>query len=269
MNKIQWTTAIAIQQYYLYKIFLLADYAVMYFYDQTQLGNYWHWPAAWLEYYQSSKHIVFLVVSLGIIFSILSIKYPFRRGVKIFAEVFFFIFFAIYYSHVKIYHSIHCFIYAGFFIALIKDDKNIKLLMKSTIALFAFPYFLSGMWKLRYLLTLSNVKDIALVMPYQLAYNSIEAAYYPKGIVQILNLNSSWHYVFWISIVIFELLGIVVLLKTKFFKYWGVLLIIFHTTTDILMQIEFFQAMVLSLILLFWSFENLSEQDIAFKKIVF
>lgn len=258
MNKAQWTTYIAIQQYYLYKIFLLADYGVMYFYEHTPLKQDWLWPVSWLKYYQSPDKLVLIIILLGILFSIISIRYPFRRGAKILAEIFFFLFFAIYYSHVKIYHSIHCFIYTGFLIALIKDDKNMKILMKSAIALFAFPYFLSGLWKFRYLLSLNNLGDIALVMPYQLAFNSIEGAYYPRGLLTILNLNSNWHLGFWISIVVFELLGIAILFKTKFFKVWGILLIIFHITTEILMQIEFFAAIVLSLIFLFWCFENIN-----------
>lgn len=261
MNKLKWTTSTAIAQYYLYKIFLLVDYAVMYFYERTELKHNWLWPAAWLKNYQNTNIPVLIVILLGIIFSILSIKYPFRRGAKILAEIFFFTFVAIYFSSVKIYHSLHCFIYAGFFIALIKDDHNLKTLMKSAIALFVFPYFLSGLWKLRYLMSLSDFKDIALIMPYQLAFNSIEGAYYHEYLIEILNLSASWHLAFWISVVVFEVLAIVVILRVNFFKFWGILLIFFHMTTQTLMQIEFFSAIVLSIIFLLWSFENLGKKN--------
>lgn len=239
--------------YYILKIIIILFYTVIYFNGDSASAAVWLWPVQWLNHIDTPLIPIIIIFILEAIFCIWIIYTPFEKMIKFCEAILFFLFFAIYYSHSKIDHGVHGIIYSSIFISLIgKKTMDQALLMKKAIAIFAFTYGLTGLWKLRSLFLMDSIDELSLILPYQLAIDIIESGQATAIVRHFLDFKPSTNVVLWSGVISLELAGFLILWRQKLFRYWGVLIILFHFTTAVVMNIFFWEAQLLSLVFLYY-----------------
>lgn len=241
----------SLRLYYLLKIFIIIYYVEIYFNGHSDDPAAWLWPVKWLNHFEVPLIPIVTLFVMAFIFSLWSLWKPFEVTIKVSEAILFFLFFAIYYSHSNIDHGVHGIMYASIFISFIgKNSKNQEKLMHLAVAMFAFTYGLTGLWKLRSLFYMNSISEISLILPYQLAIDMIESGKETQMARELLNLSPFISAGLWIGVIILELSGFLILWRVRLFKYWGVLIILFHFSTAIVMDIRFREAQLMCLIFL-------------------
>lgn len=233
--------------FYVFKIIVLALYGVDYALHMTGGGPEWLWPVAWFGFFRNADSLVFFVGALSILFGSQVIKGPFSTAMKAGEFIFSFLFFAAYFSHGKIDHSLHGLILTSIFLSFINgNEKNDQLAYRSAVSVFVFPYFLSGLWKLRIVIE----AGIDGILTFQLARNMVIQGESNSLALSLMNMPMSFQTFLWMMVIVFELAGVFVVQKQKWIRTWGILLILFHGVTYFVMGVSFWEAQVVALILM-------------------
>lgn len=225
-------------------------------YSHTSLTGKEHafWPVRWLANLDSSKEIIFILAVLLLFTQFLSLLNPLKPKIKYTEAFFYFVYFAALFSTQSLGHSFYSFILTSFFIASIsnKDVHGIGLRRAQTI--FLLGYTLSGLWKLRSLLVTiwheNSLSVLFTTLPHHLSFNLIQ-----KGLDNplsnfILAAPSFIHCLLWLTVVVFELACFLMIFKPSYHRVWGVMIVIFHASTSLIMNIHFIEAQLLAAILL-------------------
>lgn len=251
-----------IRLFYFLKLSFLTHYVWNFFNYRILEEATWLWPVSWLGRLGYAQYAVMALAIVSLISGGWSIFKPYNRAIKIIEFVFSLMFMAAYFSYGKIDHGMHGMIYSSLFISLLKsqtvekndiDQKN-HLLFKSAIAIFLFPYFLTGLWKARMafesVLHFGLVKSLGGTLAYQLSLNMIASGAQSPVALWFIGLNESWQVILWLGIILFELSALVVIFKTHYLFFWGLLLITFHLMVFVAMDILFLESIMLALVFL-------------------
>lgn len=211
----------------------------------------WLWPVAFLNSISHPEYFLYFTACLSIALNVLCVFKPFSVKIKMTEFLTTFLFLAGCFSFGKIDHSFHGYILASFFIFLIKDDQDPgQLLMRGASGIFLLTYFLSGLWKLRFLMGSGFIDGIRRAVGYQLGINMIMSGQISAPAMYVLSLPDILQALIWGGVIIFELAALFFILRPRLTSLYGMMVILFHVSAWIVMDISFLEAQVLSLILL-------------------
>lgn len=251
-----------IRLFYFLKLFCMIYYIWIFFNYRNIEEATWLWPIAWSSKIATPLYSLAVLASIVICSEIISIFKPYNVFIKVIEFFSSFVFISAYFSFGTIDHSMHGILYVSLFICLIKHSADNKLftdqmnilLFKSSIAIFLFPYFLSGLWKARFVvhnIFSQGFSDLLLgTLSYQLTKNMIISGFNSPLAQWMIHLNSMWQAFIWAGVILFELSISFIVFNPKCLKLGGTLLITFHILIYLVMGISFFESIFLALIFL-------------------
>jgi hypothetical protein len=198
------------------------------------------WTAKYIPFIIKNEIYKYLFFLITLLFIILSIFFN-KRIIRIICCFFVVTFFGFCFSHGKILHTYHAWIYSCIFIIFYNNKKLINSsnnfltirLIQSTLLL---SYFSSGIWKLRNLfIDKANLSEIALrPIAQSIARHGPENRF----VLFLLEIPDIIAIGFCITI-IFQLSTFIPILLNRYFKMYGLLIILFHIMTGLTVNIWF------------------------------
>lgn len=251
-----------IQLFYGFKLILLTWYISDFLKSRNTDEALWLWPVSWLSRIDNPMNFLlpFFVVVIALL--LLSLFKPWNIWIKSCEALSAFLFLAIYFSFGKIDHSFYSFLLSSLFIALItqqNEEKDIlnsrnRLALQSASAIFLFLYGLSGLWKLRFLLSeifqSMSLTPLFGTLSFQVAKNMMESGSDNPLSLWLIQTAPGVQAICWLLIIAFEFLCFFVIFRPSLYRIWGILLILFHFFTDLFLDISFEEAQLLAVILL-------------------
>ncbi len=233
----------------------------LYSHTSFQAGQHALWPVRWLASLDHSKQIIFTLAVLLLLTQLLSIMNPLKSKIKYTEAFFSFFYFAALFSTQNLGHSFYGFILTSFFIASLSQvdcgsfsNEDLGRGLKRAQTVFLLGYFFAGLWKLRSLgLVIWQEKSFAVLsssLPHHLSFNMIQKGLDNPLSELILSAPSFVHGLLWLGVVLFELTSLWIIFKPSYHRIWGIMLVFFHTTTSLIMNIHFIEAQLLAVILL-------------------
>ena len=239
--------------FYVFKLVILTLYGMDYVFNMSGESPEWLWPVSWFGLFRNADSLVYFVGLLGLIFGVQVLRNPIDRWMKAAEFIFSFLFFAAFFSHGKIDHGLHGLILVSIFLSFMSgDEANDKLAYRSAVSVFVLPYFLSGLWKLRVVIE----NGVEGILTFQLARNMVIQGENNSLALYLMKIPVSVQSILWITLLIFELAGIFVVQNQKMIRFWGILLILFHAVTYIVMGVAFWEAQVVALIIMVLGYSN-------------
>ena len=267
------TSHFEINSKYLFRIIRLfyGILTVMYFYDVEKIikriglekqtfETVYLWPVKWLEFFPE-QFLFALIIAIGsFLFPLICIIFPHKRFFRTMAFLFFFQHMAFKYSSNEINHSTHAFLFTSFWLIFMTLDKETNFIKKRnkfylqvTQVSFLGTYFLSGLWKLRYFI-ISLIENgwqntVCLESNFAIAYNinnKITPFY-----LEILNIiNIGWGNFLWLAVILFQISTPLAAWFPSLLRFYGLMIILFHMSTGLLMHVHFIPTQFLALIIL-------------------
>ena len=183
-------------------------------------------------------HSLFFLCSL---FSCLSCILIPNKSLKIITSILVLLIFSIKYSYGKIGHENHIWMISSVLMCVFSLDKSLNFktnlfTLRLIQALLLSHYFISGLWKFRYLLEYP-LKDIALEA---IAWTLTIYADEPNIFLKVLLYQYPTALCFgFLCILIFQLSALIPVFLNRFFVLYGVLTILFHISTSIAIGVSF------------------------------
>lgn len=221
----------------------------------------WLWPLSWLDLVSAPHLWITFLFALSALLPFLAVFRPFNPQLKFVEACAFFFFAAAVNSFGKIDHNLHAFLFSSFFLAFIGRGKNSETQKTNSGALQAasasllFIYGMAGIWKLRHYLRAlfdSQTTWDALLHPlsYHLGRNFIENGHDSPLVRWLLESGAFFQTSAWMLVAVFETLCLLVIFRPKIYRIWGCAIILFHASTDLVMNITFEENQLLALLLL-------------------
>lgn len=221
------------------------------------------WPIQWINIsgIYPGIRIIILGFTLG---SLLTAILPGSRTLRALTFTALLMYVASLYASSKIDHDFHLLILVSFILIFLPNDWNKKLEIynlknKQTLLIFLgcqgivlATYTLSGFWKLFALMEQLLKGEVHLLIPQSVALHISQQLLRSKG-DSILgpwvidNYIVAWP--FFIGILCLEIFSLVILFKPSLYKPWAILLIIFHISTYLTMNIIFLHNVIILSIL--------------------
>ena len=202
-----------------------------------------------------------LIFLCSLFFVLCSILKPYRL-LRILTAVFILIFFSIIYSYGKIYHSSHAFILSSVLVCFFDENKNLNFkrnffTLRLVQGILLCSYFMSGLWKLRFMISSNFTFSFnELIMNY-ISYTLVSQDLHP--ILKFLLYEEPWLLSFaYFCVLVFQLTSLVPIIFDRWFRVYGVLAILFHLSTGLVLGIYFYQT-VLAVLAFFILAENIKE----------
>lgn len=183
-------------------------------------------------------HSLFLLCCLGS--CVLCILIP-NRYLKIITSVLVLLIFSLRYSYGKIDHENHIWMISSVLMCFVSSEKSLNskenlFTLRLTQALLLSHYFISGLWKLRYLFEYS-IQDMTLEV---IAYTLIRYANEPNIFLKALLYQYPIVLYFgFFCILIFQLSSLAPVFLNRFFVLYGILTALFHISTGITISVYF------------------------------
>jgi hypothetical protein len=154
-------------------------------------------------------------------------------------------FFAIYYSFGKIDHPYHCWIIASIFMIISTPKQDYKSLrnqisLRLIQSMMLMHYFISGFWKLRYLLFKNN--QSASLYEFAIEHMAISTSQGASSniLIELLHNNELLLTTSYTLVLILQLSAIIPIILGKYFTVYGIMFICFHILTGITLDIWFY-----------------------------
>ena len=195
------------------------------------------------------------------------IFYP-HKYLKIISSVFVLFLFSITFSYGKIHHSSHIWMISSILMVFFFLDKPLKskinyFMLRLMQALLLSHYFISGLWKIRSLLSskfaFSFKEIVSEYIAYDLAESGIEANMFLKILLYQYPELLSFGF---LCVLLFQLTSIIPVFLDKFFILYGVLAILFHLSTGIVLGVYFTPTVLAVLFFLIISEEMIKNERI-------
>lgn len=139
------------------------------------------------------------------------------------------------------------------FLSYEKSEKNFEHNEKITDIAQTVPlaiYFTSGLWKLRSMIEYGHVSKYILGSLDNIAASAIKDRGLTDRIIDNISFFEPVIVGGFVFVLLFQLLAPLAIFNKKWRPYWGVMAVIFHTSTGIFMGIWFYEMMYLSVFLL-------------------
>jgi hypothetical protein len=211
-----------------------------------------------LSFLPSSVSPLKLGLSLFILASSTSLAALFRPNKKLrgLSFIFFLSFMSFVYSFGKINHSYHAWIFSSFFFIFINEKEELFsglniVLIKIMQTSLLLPYLCSGLWKLRdngSLYSYQGILDTNLnFIAYAVAQGTVE---YDKLRQALMGDYSGLLVLGYLGVLIFQLGCSLAIIRQKGFILFGVMVVLFHLTSGIVLGVWFFGTTISALFLL-------------------
>ena len=251
-----------LQIYYSLLFFILYRLAIQFINFVPALEPEYLFFAKPLEFFKPAIEIEPIIFLLSVFFCLFSVFKPYRV-LRIITSFFVLVIFSILFSYENIHRNWHSWILSSILVCFFNEKQSLNsstnfFILRFIQGMLLSHYFISGLWKLRLMLSSRfqfSLQEIAIDNVLQSLFEDI----YP--LLEIL-IRHSWLLGFgYFCVLIFQLTALLPVFLNKFFKLWGVLAILFHTSTGVSMSIYFPQT-VLSILLFLIIAENMREYEI-------
>ncbi|MCY4512934.1 MAG: hypothetical protein OXB86_04530 [Bdellovibrionales bacterium] len=223
----------------------------------------WIWSVSWMSFIPEKFPVVLAFVLAGFLFSMIGVLFPHKKWLRVFVFLLVFQSLALKYSPIKIGHSSHILLFTSFWLIFINLNNKSKELIKEQNKLYLWAiqvsflgaYFLTGLWKLRdfmgYLMKMdwSEIPRClgANFADEYISYN-LESPFY-EGVLKVLEWPFINH-LLWLGVILFQVCVLVVAWFPPLQRVCGLLIILFHVSTFIFMDLRFLPNQYIALIFL-------------------
>ena len=210
------------------------------------------------SYQVSSKNMTILLAVfflISIFFCILPILFK-NKIFKILACSFFCVTFSLQYSYQGITHANHIWFISSFLMLFFCSESNLnsnynKLIIRLIQSLHLSHYFISGLWKLRSVISSRFEHSLTERIMEYISYSSINPDYVNLVLEFFDPITGAQLLGFGFALaIIFQLSCILPIIFNSFFILYGVLTILFHISTGIVLNIYFNNTVLACLFLL-------------------
>lgn len=211
-----------------------------------------------LNLFDTSLWVHYMVFFLTFFFCLICIFKP-HRYLRVCTSILVLMLFSIIYSYGKIGHSYHIWMISSILMCSLYSDRPLLsrfncfvIRLNQTVLL--SHYFISGLWKIRLLISTKfefSLKDIILEY---IAYGFAESEE-PHNLL----LKSLVHQYPWIlalgfaGVIVFQITSVLPVFLNRFFTFYGILALLFHLSTGIMLSIYFHPTVLGILFFLFFT----------------
>ena len=255
------------------KLFLQIYYSLLFFvlYSRSYLFINWISPlepeyiffAKLLSFFKLPVEIQSVICLLALFFCLLAL-FKSWRFLRVLTSFLVLVFFSIMYSYGKIGHSDHAFILSSVLVCFFHEKKSLNskwnfFILRLIQGLLLSHYFISGLWKLREMISSRFEFSLQEIAMEYIAYTLVQQNIHP--ILQFL-LNEPWLLSFgYFCVLIFQLTALAPIFLNRFFTLYGALAVLFHLSTGISL-ITYFPSTVLALLFFLVIAESMREYKI-------
>ena len=224
----------------------------------------WLWPAKWVAFFPEKSLIALILFLGGFLFSLACTVLPHKRWFRALVFLFSFQSLALQYSPVKIDHSYHALLFVSFwliFMNLNKSGQTVFIKERNKffywMAQISFlgTYFLSGLWKLRHFI--ANLTEMGWTESPQCLVSCFAWEYvshnmktpFHMGVLEFFE-GTTVNHLLWMGVILFQIFAPVPSWFPPIQRFYGVLIILFHISLMMLMDLRFFPNQCVALILL-------------------
>ncbi|MDE0092724.1 MAG: hypothetical protein OXN83_05525 [Oligoflexia bacterium] len=187
---------------------------------------------------QEIHSVIFL---LALFCCLLSIFKPWR-SLRVLNSLFILILISIVSSYGKIDYPYHAFVLSSVLVCFFNENKDLNsrpnfFILRLIQGMFLSHYFMSGLWKLREMISVRFEFSL-----YEIAGTYIAYTLTPGGTNPIVELvlHNPWLLSFgYFCVLIFQLTALIPVFLNQFFKLYGVLALLFHLSTGVSMDVYF------------------------------
>lgn len=186
-----------------------------------------------------------LILSITTIVLCLAVILFNRKIYRLLASLFFVFFFFLYIAAQGYFvHSLHAFVVSSLifwaFSPGVTNERRNFLILRLIQVLLLCPYFFSGLWKIRSLFRGGEVFKLYYQGTLEhLIYARLEGNGAPLQLFNIFLENPYLAVIGITFIILFQVSTIIPIVKLKYFKEWGVGVILFHVSTFFALGIDF------------------------------
>ena len=221
----------------------------------------WIWSVSWMSFIPEKSLVVLAFLLAGFLLSMICILFPHKKWLRGLVFLFIFQSLAFKYSTVKINHSSHVILFTSFWMIFINLNEKNKALIKERNKLYLWAiqisflgtYFLTGLWKLRYftgyLLEMRWAeipRCLATNFSYEYISHNLRTPFY-NGVLDFLE-GAFVNHLLWLSVILFQVCAPVVAWFPPIQRFYGLLIILFHISTTIFMDLWFLPHQYIALI---------------------
>ncbi|MDE0092723.1 MAG: hypothetical protein OXN83_05520 [Oligoflexia bacterium] len=204
------------------------------------------------------------VIFLMVLFCcLLSIFKPWR-ALRVLTAFFTLVFFSVLYSYEKMDYLYHAFILSSVLVCFFNENEDLNsrpnlFTLRLIQGALLSHYFMSGLWKLRKMIS----SDFEFSMQ-EIAMGSVVDTLVERNIYPILKflLDEPWPLSFgYFCVLIFQLTALTPVFLNRFFKLYGVLALLFHFWTGLIV-IDYFEPTVLAVLFFLILAESVREHKL-------
>ena len=178
------------------------------------------------------------------------------RILRIAQSFFVLIVFSVFYSYGKVDHPYHPWILSSLFVCFFNEIKPLNssqnfFQLRLIQGLLLSHYFMSGLWKLRYLFKSEFPYSFQSIITEYIAYGMAEKPPYNNPLLDFFLYQQPWLLSLgYICVLLFQITSLAPIFFNRFFVFYGVLACLFHLATGLVLSIYFFPT-VLALLFFF------------------
>ena len=219
------------------------------------------WPVQWVNLVSESSFILLVLLLGGFLCSVMVTLFPHKKWLRVLVFLLNFLNLALKYSPTKIDHDFHAILLTSFWMIFMNLNKigaqsnRNKLYFWAVQMSFLGTYFLAGLWKLRKFISYvieMEWKEIprCLVSHFAFEYitNSLRNPFF-TGVLEFLK-EPSINHLLWVGVILFQILAPIASWFPPIQRFYGVLIILFHISTWMLMDLRFAPYQWVALIIL-------------------
>ena len=244
------------------------EYTMKYYSTVNLDDRLYLWPVKWIEFVPD-KFLAVLGINVGCFVAFLiCMLFPEKKLSRLVAFLFYFLSLPLIFSVIDdIFHQQHTTLVASFLLIFLnlKNEQTNYSFVKNKFFLqgihFSFlgSYFLSGLWKLREFISLifnegwSNIVCLERNLANEyIDGNLIKSTSFHREVLDFFKNYESFHFgeLLWIGVTFFQLSTLAVAWFPPLLRPYGVMIILFHMSTSLFMNIQFITAQYAALIFL-------------------
>ncbi len=212
----------------------------------------------------------FIMFSLSYLFVLLFVIYkPYSSKIRLIEAIVSVLFLGLLYNAYEMGSSMFTLLYCSFPLSFLKPSR-IQTPIKIALDLHLISYVVAGFWKLvefiHKLIDYQNFEEyITNIFSNHVSLKAIQIGNMNPIISWFISLDVSIKSILWISVIIFQLLMAIPIIKSNYHLIFGYLIIIFHFLTLLFMDINFFESQLLTGVLFFIGAPLMNEEkDLVF-----
>ena len=219
------------------------------------------WPLKWIQLFDNEYPILLGLFILGAVSSLMCVIWPQKRIFRFFAFLFFLICLSYNFSKASGFsHSYHSVLFASFWLVfmnleakeLLTNYRNKFYLLVIHLSVLG-TYFLSGLWKIRGTMkyfkdsSWTNTKCLESNVAVSYIWNKFNSTDFQPLFLDFLEASGAGTFL-WVSVILLQFSAIGSSFFPNILKFYGLMLILFHAATYLLMHISFSAIMYIILI---------------------